>query len=81
LGGGLAGVGQGVGKILSVSVEEWQIHDLAVQVADDWAEYEQNSHHNDCYKKNDERIFDQPLPFLTWQEDHGPTSFLFVCNP
>jgi hypothetical protein len=81
LDGGLAGVGQGADKIQSISTEKRLVHDRAVQVADGWAEYDQDSHHNDCYKKDDKRIFDQPLPFLTRQKDHGSTSFLCMCDP
>jgi hypothetical protein len=42
------------------------IYHRAVQIADRWTEYEHDSHHNDCYKKKNKRIFDQSLPFLTW---------------
>jgi hypothetical protein len=75
----------GPGKALETA--DWRvskrpvIHNGAVEIADCRAEYEQSSHHNNCDKKNDKRIFDQALPFLTWQEVHNFTSFLCTRSP
>jgi hypothetical protein len=75
------GPGKAFGNVDSSIPERPAIHNGTVEITDCWAEYEQNSHHNNCYKKDDKRILDQTLPFLTWQEEHDSTSFLCTRNP
>ncbi len=45
--------------------------DLGEYVADDRAEYQQNSNNYDCYQNKDQSILDKTLAFFFRGEQHG----------
>jgi hypothetical protein len=56
------------------------VYHFAVEISECRAEYDQDSYKNYGDKQNDQRIFDQTLPFLTRQEKHRCTSSLCTLN-